>query len=350
MSTPSAPFREANFRAAPIRDLPLRIAGTRLEPIIDEFRQELQQVKIQKLEPHFYLSTEWGVPFGTIAIGIPFYLAHPDLVALHAEQVGHIEGFNRSDILRYLRHEMGHVVNYGYKLYEDEEWVKHFGSITQPYVEEYRPEPFSTRFVQHLPGWYAQKHPDEDWSETFAVWMTPGWDWRSEFTVWPVALAKLKYCDGAMARLRDQDPPVTSLDIDDDVKDLKISLSDYYSSTAPPEARLLGEAGLLPPGLDGALRSMFEDLGEPETSDGSVPRLPAAALIRKHQRQLMAHVFRWTGHFPEQTRDLLRHLARRAEELRQVYPQDREAEAVVALTTLVTSLAMTHVYRGNYLA
>ena len=49
-----------------------------------------------------------------------------------------------------------------------------FGSITQPYREEYRPQPFSRRFVRHLPGWYAQKHPDEDWAETFAVWMTPG--------------------------------------------------------------------------------------------------------------------------------------------------------------------------------
>src|SRR2546422_8324841 len=102
------PFREANFRSAPIRDLRLQIAGTRLEPIIEEFRQELLAAGIRKLQPHFYLSTEWGVPFGTIAIGIPFYLAHPELVALHAEQIGHIEGFNRTDILRYLRHEMGH--------------------------------------------------------------------------------------------------------------------------------------------------------------------------------------------------------------------------------------------------
>ena len=31
--------------------------------------------------------------------------------------------------------------------------------------------------VWHLPGWYAQKHPDEDWAETFAVWLTPGRDW-----------------------------------------------------------------------------------------------------------------------------------------------------------------------------
>ena len=47
--------------------------------------------------------------------------------------MGHVEGFDRTDILRYLRHEMGHMLNYAYRLYDQEEWVKQFGSITQPY-------------------------------------------------------------------------------------------------------------------------------------------------------------------------------------------------------------------------
>jgi len=336
-------FQEANVRGTPIRDLHLKIEGTRLEPIIDEFRQELARVRIEKIRPHFYLSTEWGVPFGTIAIGIPFYLAHPDLLAMHTQHVGHVEGFNRADILRYLRHEMGHVINYGYKLYEEEAWVKHFGSITQPYVEEYRPEPFSTRYVQHLPGWYAQKHPDEDWAETFAVWMTPSPRWDEEYAAWPKALAKLRYCDAKMAELQQREPVVTSIDIDDDVQNLPISIADYYATSAARSAAF-------PPGLDGALRLMFEDLGESDGADDGQPRVPASALIKKLERRLMANVFRWTGHFPEHTRELLRFLAERADVLQQVYPKNREAEAIVALTTLVTSLAMTHVYRGSYLS
>ena len=126
----------------PLRDLGLQIAGTRLEPIVAEFIAELDAAQVP-IKPRCYLSTEWGVPFGTIAIGMPFYLARPDLTELHAERVGHIEGFNRTDILRYLRHEMGHVVNYAYKLYDRGDWVEHFGVITQPYVEEYAPRPFS---------------------------------------------------------------------------------------------------------------------------------------------------------------------------------------------------------------
>jgi hypothetical protein len=345
MSTTSGPanFQEANFRSKPIRDLSLTIEGTRLEPLVKLFQQELEQAGIVRLRPHFYLSTDWGVPFGTLAIGIPFYLARPELQAVHAENVGHIEGSSAADILRYFRHEMGHVVNYAYKLYEDEDWVKHFGSITQPYVEEYRPEPFSTRFVHHLPGWYAQKHPDEDWSETFAVWMAPGSDWRTQYAGWPEALAKLNFCDRKMAELAAVDPPVTQVDLDEHVGELPYTVDEFYVSLSPERIEF-------PAGLDGSLRAMFEDLGMPEESDESVPRVAASSLMHRLERQLMANVFRWTGHFPEQTRLLLRHLAKRADELKQVYPQDRELDTAVALTTLVTSLATNHVHRGSYLA
>ena len=38
---------------------------------------------------------------------------------------------------------MGHVVNYAYKLYEDEEWERLFGDFESDYPEEYHPTPFS---------------------------------------------------------------------------------------------------------------------------------------------------------------------------------------------------------------
>ena len=333
-------FRESNLYAAPIRDLGLKIAGTRLEPVIDEFRAELARCGITKLAPRFHLSTEWGVPFGTVVIGIPFYLAHPELTELHGEQVGHIEGFNRADILRYLRHEMGHVMNYAYKLYDVEAWVKLFGSITQPYLEEYRPQPFSRRYVRHLPGWYAQKHPDEDWAETFAVWMTPGLDWHADYAQLATALAKLEFCAAKMAELGGRDPLVTSAEIDDDVSGIFYSLEQYYENYAPDS-----ESGAA--GLDGDLRAIFDDLNESEQGSPHETR-PAAELIRRHERQLMATVYRWTGHFPEKTRSLIRDLAKRAEKLKQVYPRDAEEEALVGVTTLVTSLAMNFVHRGSY--
>ena len=340
MTAPNA-VHERNPYGKPIQDLGLQIDGTRLEPIIKEFFDELERAGIKRVRPRCYLSTEWGVVTGSVAIGIPFYLARPDLTALQLERVGHVEGFNAADIRRYLRHEMGHVVNYAYRLYEEEEWVEHFGSITQPYVEEYRPEPFSRRYVRHLPGWYAQKHPDEDWSETFAVWLTPGSDWSAEYAEWPVALAKLEYCDKIMHALADRDPDVTDDQPDEDVSQLGYSVEDFYSDTSPDEEPF-------PRGLDGALRTIFEDLYSPQDAPPEVPRIPASSLIRRHEADLMANVYRWTGHFPEATRPLLRHLAARADALKQVYPEGAEATALMALTTLVTALAANHVFRGTY--
>jgi hypothetical protein len=341
MPTEHFPDTKADRLSVPIQQLGLTIAGGPLESILAEFKAELERAGVTRVRPVFHLSTEWGVPEGTVAIGIPFYLARPELTRLHAERVGHVEGFSRADILRYLRHEMGHAVNYAYRLYERPEWVEHFGEFNLPYREEYRPEWFSRRFVRHLPGWYAQKHPDEDWAETFAVWMTPGLDWRREYADWPGALAKLEYCDRTMAELRDQDPPVTAEYLDEDVSELTDSLDTFYGACE-------GDRCELPHSLDAPLRSAFEDLGHPE-GDPTSPRRPASELIRRLERGLMAQVYRWTGHFPERTRLLLRHLARRADELKQVYPEDRDAEATVALTALVTVLAVNHVQRDSYI-
>ena len=335
------PFRESNWSSLPIRDLGLTVAGTPLAALLEEFRQELLAAGITRLKSRFYLSTEWGVPFGSVAIAIPFYLARPELVELQERRTGHVEGLSKREILRYLRHEMGHVVNYAYRLFEREEWVRVFGSITQPYLDEYRPAPFSRRFVRHLPGWYAQKHPDEDWAETFAVWMTPGSDWRAEYAGQPAALAKLEYCDRTMAALREADPVHQLADLDEDVGEIGISLEQYYQSLPRGDADY-------PRGLDGALRTIFDEVGSSAESSTPGASRPAGVLFRKSERELLANVFRWTGHFPERTRGLLRHLADRAGALGLVYAEERESAVLVALTTLVTALAMNWVHGGTY--
>lgn len=341
----AATFHEAGPFATRIRDLGLRIAGTWLEPVIAEFEKETQERGLQRLRPRFYLSNEWGVS-DSLAIGIPFYLARPDLMALHAERIGHLEGATRADVLRYLRHELGHVVCYAYRLSDQEEWVRLFGANTQPYVEEYHVEPFSRRYVRHLPGWYAQKHPEEDWCETFAVWMTPESDWRADYAEWPAALAKLEYCDREIRRIGDMEPLATSTHQEDDVSELERSAEQFYRDfqSAEPDLLTLGKIEL-PPGLDGALKAVFEEHGD---SPGEARR-PASSLIRELERELMANVYRWTGHFPERTRALLRHLAERADRLGQVVAQDGERAAAIALTILVTTLAMNHVHKGTYL-
>ena len=332
-------FPEATL-GKPIRDLGLTISGTALEPIVDTLMNEVAAAGIRRLRPRFYLSTEWGVPQDTIAVAVPFYLAHPELTELHVRRTGHLEGLDEADILRYLRHEMGHVVGYAYKLYSDERWRQLFGRFEKRYREEYRPKPFSRQFVRHLPGWYAQKHPDEDWAETFAVWLTPGGDWRAQYADWPGALAKLSYCDETIARIGDAEPLVTDEERDEDVGEIAYTLDEFYRDLEDDP----DDEGL-PSGLDGALRDAFANLSP---RSGEAPAL-AAPLLRGLERELTAQVYRWTGHWPERTRALVRRLARRAEELALAYGQDHEAAAVVAVTALVAALATNHVTRGRYL-
>ena len=134
----------------------------------------------------------------------------------------------------------------------------------------------------------------------------------------------------------------TAAELDEDVGDIEYSLGQYYRDDQPTLSDL-------PPGLDGALKAIFDDLGGEEGMSLDEPLAPAAALIRRLEVELMANVFRWTGHFPERTRVLLRYLADRAAQLQQGYAPTRESTAIVALTTLVTGLAMNHVQRGSYL-
>ncbi len=337
----AAGLHESHLWSTPIRDLGLTIKGTRLEPTIAEFETELEQAGFRRLHPRFYLSTEWGVPFETVAIAIPFYLAKPELTAMHAQRFGHVEGMGRKDVLKYLRHEMGHVVNYAYRLFDDEEWIRLFGPITQPYREEYHPKPFSKRFVQHLPGWYAQKHPDEDWAETFAVWMTPGRNWREEYASWTEALAKLEYCDRAVRTVSERDPVITDEELDEDVGEIGYSIEDLYQHF--PEHDLQ-----VPDSLGGSLRAIFEELEQRPDHDEQAPRRPAAALMNQLEGDLMGNIYRWTGHFPERTRLLIRHLAETASSMGLVYGESDETAVTVAVTTIITALAMNYVSRGSY--
>src|SRR3569832_940967 len=211
-----APPEVRELLSKPIRDLGLRLEGSSVERYVHQLYRELEQKGLRKFRPLIYLSDEWGCPSEEPVIGIPFYLADPKLQKLERE-MNDLE--DSRQIMMYMRHEAGHAFNYAYELFKTEEWRNLFGSFRKPYRDAYTPIPFSRRIVRHMEGWSAQKHPDEDFAETFAVWMTPRSNWRQRYKGWG-AMKKLLYMDRIGRRLRDTDPVVAHGDTDITVDEL----------------------------------------------------------------------------------------------------------------------------------
>jgi hypothetical protein len=210
-----------------ISDLPLKMEGTHLEGLIIRLYRELEAAGIA-FKPNIYLSDSWGCPNEVPVIGVPFHLADPALCYLLGQMSG-TEIENDMTVMMILRHEAGHAFNYAYRLYDKPEWKTLFGPFSQPYQEDYQVDPSSTRFVHHLAGCYAQKHPDDDFAETFAVWLTPYSYWQTAYTGTP-ALEKLQYVQRVTAEYGERPPIVTGGRVDMPVEEIQMSLGEWYET------------------------------------------------------------------------------------------------------------------------
>ena len=190
------------------RELDLKIEGTDLALRVEQLNGELASRGLL-FRPHFWLSDEWFTPDGIPGVAIPFYLAHPRLARLELSQMLEVEGGDHDSCMRILRHEAGHAIDNAFQLRRQRQRRELFGDHKLPYPEHYTPKPYSKNFVLHLDSWYAQSHPDEDFAETFALWLTPDAQWRQRYQGWP-ALRKLEYVDQLMRSLAGRTPPVTT--------------------------------------------------------------------------------------------------------------------------------------------
>jgi len=326
------PQRREQLLQARIKDLALRLAGTPLERHIAQLHAELEARGIS-FKPQCYLSDEWGCPSGVPVIGVPFYLADTDLHSIEEELGGGVE--TEAEILMYLRHEAGHAFNYAYRLYETEEWRKLFGDYSQPYRDDYKARPFSRRYVHHISGWYAQKHPDEDFSETFAVWLTPGSDWRKRYQGWG-ALKKLQYVEDTVARVGRTQPLVQLAEPDLTTEEMEGTVLDHYRQRELDEKVDLEVRDA----FDQALEDIFYGPGQAPAR--------AETLVRAERQRLLAAVSSYTGVSRGVVRALVDHLAERTAALGLTLHPDDSREAAVQMASLVTALTMNYLYTDRF--
>ena len=330
----------AGFESAPpdlkplltkrISKLGLKLEGSPMEGFVAGLHQELKAKGLQRFQPRTYLTDEWGCPSEEPIIGIPFYLADPKLIEL-GRQVDDLE--DAREIRMYLRHEAGHAFNYAYKLYEAAEWRERFGPFNRPYRERYKPVPFDRNYVRHIEGWYAQKHPDEDFAETFAVWLTPGSRWRQRYRGWP-ALRKLQYMDRTVKRLGDVEPLVRIASTDITVEEMNMTVGEFFESQQSAPAH-----------VDVALEHDLRDLFA-RTRKG---RPGAGDFVRKHRAYLINKIEYWTGVPRPVVRALIDRIAETADTLGVTVVPGCEPVTLVELTTYATTLTMNYLTHGRFI-
>ena len=209
-----------------------------------------------------------------------------------------------------------------------------FGLPSKPYPEFYTPKPYSKSYVLHLDAWYAQSHPDEDFAETFAVWLTPNSEWRQRYAGWP-ALKKLEYMDTLMQSLRGQPPRVQNVAEVDPLRRLRKTLRQHYRN----KRRHYGVD--YPNFYDRDLRRLFSDA--PEFS-GNAAASQFIARIRKPVRRVVAG---WTGIYQYTIDQVIEDMIARCRELklRLAVPEDQARQE---FTVLLTVQAMNYLHSGGH--
>ena len=309
-----------------IRDLGLELIRSPLHGYVQALYSELENRGIS-FRPPCYLADEWLCPDREPIIGIPFILAHPRLLHIEKQMMFEAEGATAAECMKLLRHECGHALNYAYRLYSRTRWRELFGPFTAPYLSSYSYQPYSRRYVVHLPNAYAQAHPDEDFAETLAVWLTPGEDWREKYRDWP-ALAKLEYVDRVVSKLAEQPPVVVTNATPWSAGRMTSTLGAWYER----RRRYLGPefAGY----YDGALRSIFT-----QGSAADRAGVPASRMLRRYRRRIMNSVAACSGLRKYDVHELLNRLIRRCDTLG-LCIDGPEADALIRVTSLVSAAAV----------
>jgi Putative zinc-binding metallo-peptidase len=319
-----------NFRLA---DLPIKIEGSVVDSRIGELRKELEGCDL-RFPIHFYLSDEWFTPDGCVSLAVPFYLAHSRLERLEKAQMLEVEGGEHDWCMRILRHEAGHVIDNAFKLRLRRQRRLLFGLSSDPYPEFYDPKPYSKTFVQHIAPWYAQSHPDEDFAETFAVWLTPNSDWKRRYAGWP-ALKKLEYMSSLMKSLRGKKPLAVDATEVDPLRRIRRTLRQHYKR----KRRHYGVDH--PKFYDRELRRLFSDAPE------FAKNMTAAQFISRLRGQLRRQVADWTGIYQYTVDAVVEDMINRTRELklRLAVPEE---QARYEFTILLTVQTMNYLHSGRH--
>ncbi|PIR23238.1 MAG: hypothetical protein COV44_03795 [Deltaproteobacteria bacterium CG11_big_fil_rev_8_21_14_0_20_45_16] len=318
-----------------IRDLKLRLENSDIYPLIQTVEKELRD-KGLSIQTRLYIGDEWFSPEDTVAISIPFFLTHPRLRQLERKMMYDCEGEKEADFLKLLRHEFGHVFDHAFKVSRRKKWKKVFGDNTKDYQPEaYRARPYSRNFVHNISDQYAQAHPDEDFAESFAVWLDPKSNWRVFYKNWP-ALKKVQYVESLSREFSEKKVLPAKGRMIADAKSLSTSLEHYYKR----KKKYLKTD--LPDFYNADLKKIFL---LPE--DGRKKSKLASSYLRRQRKFLVTILAPWTKERKIIINQILNKLIFRSRESKLLLPED-EAQMQSALIAYLASLLTRYRMTGRW--
>lgn len=330
-----AELNDADILKLRFKNLGLSISESEVQDYVNQLYSELER-KGLKFKPQIFFGDEWFSPEGMNAIAVPFYLANTRLKNLEKSMMLEVEGGRPDWFMKLLRHEAGHCFDHCYKFSKRRKWSEVFGSPDEDYSPEtYRPQPYSKGYVKHLERWYAQAHPDEDFAETFAVWLTPGVDWKKEYSKWPGALKKLNYMESLALESAKMKNSSEKGRVPSNVANLTTTLEKYYAK------RRKENADDYPDFYDADLKTIFNGAADDKAS------LSARRFMKRHKKDIVSTVA-WATKERKFTIDaLVKRLTDRSAEIGLRLGKS-ENQTTMEVASFLTSLVKNYLFTGKF--
>ena len=185
----------------------------------------------------------------------------------------------------------------------------------------------------HLDDWYAQSHPDEDFAETFAVWLTPELDWRKRYAGWK-ALQKLEYVDELMRSLAGKAAGAHA-----EISRGRLRLSQRQAQDL---LRAQTESSTKIPIRISTMPICAQLFAAPAAG-----RIKASSYLRRRRRRLMNSVCQWTNEKKFRVNKLLTRLIERCDQL-ELHVLNDDPQQDFRVTSFITTLVMNYLFTGKF--
>ncbi len=334
--------KKAELLTTPISRLPVSLNGEPLQGVIKSVKEKMEEMGFV-IRPNFYLGVEYSCCMGTSNISVPFWDTNKLIRELCIEAGKTL--FSIDELPAVIWHEVGHAFCYLYKLYRARPFrrifnVKGHFFNTYPSKDYFKKKPWSREYVNLTGDHYAQKHPDDDFAETFATVMLLGRKWRKVYRFKPGAMVKLEWTENIIKKLK-RKPPVVENDPSIKVKPVEeFNIQLYKFFNLSPKKYIKKATGYIDP----YLLKIFSKNPKKEKL-----YILLSEVIKNEKRLLTERISKATDVKKEVISDILKKFAVRGDEIG-LYVRKRELEKkMIELISLVSALAENYKTKGIFI-